>query len=395
MSSAAPTTPAETRPIDLALLAQLPEQWEARLAELGEPKYRAKQIFRWLQQRGVFEPAAMSDLAVQLRERLSSLGVGSPASVLKVQRSQDGTRKLLLGLSGEARVECVLIPMTPLDETADADAAAMVEDETEGEVEATERTRVTLCISTQYGCAMGCRFCASGRAGLMRGLKAAEITSQVLISRAHLEPGEELKNLVFMGMGEPLHHYDETRRALELLMHKDGLNMSPRRITVSTVGLVPGIRRLGQDFDGKIGLAISLHAPNDSIRSKILPMNERYPIAELIGALRDYPLPRRRRITIEYTLIDGINDSAESARELCLLLREIPVKINLIPMNPVDGSGFCAPSSARVKAFQQILSDNGYSCFVRTRRGDEVDAACGQLALNREVITLGTAPARG
>lgn len=372
---------------DLKLLGQLPEEWASSLAAIGEPKYRARQVFRWLLQRGRFDPDEMTDLALSLRKRLAELGVRPPLSLERVQRSQDGTRKLLLGLDGGARVECVLIPMTRLDEGADPDSAAMVDDDAEDEV-APERTRVTLCISTQFGCAMGCRFCASGRAGLLRGLKAVEIAAQVLLSREHLEPNEELKNLVFMGMGEPLHHYDETRRSLLLLMHPDGLNMSPRRITVSTVGLVPGIRKLGQDFGGKIGLAVSLHAPNDAVRNQIMPMNERYPVAELIQALREYPLPKRRRITIEYTLIEGVNDHVEHARELAQLLRKIPVKINLIPMNPVEGSGFGAPSNQRVQAFQHELTVTGYSCFVRTRRGDEVDAACGQLALDPTLVTL-------
>jgi 23S rRNA (adenine2503-C2)-methyltransferase len=368
------------------LLGRLPAEWETTLSAFGEPKYRARQAFRWIHKRGVFEPAEMSDLSLALRTRLGELGLKKPLEVLDLRRSGDGTRKLLLGLEGGGKVECVLIPMTPLE--PDADAAAVVDDETEEDAPAAEAQRVTLCVSTQFGCAMGCRFCASGQAGLGRGLEAHEVVAQVLLSREYLEPGEELKNLVFMGMGEPLHHYDQTERALRLLMHEDGLNISPRRITVSTVGLVPGIRKLGRDFDGKIGLAVSLHAPNDAIRSRIMPMNERYPIADLLAALRDYPLPRRRRLTIEYTLIDGVNDAAAHAAELARLLRGLSVKINLIPMNPIKNSEFRAPPLARVVDFQRILSGEGYSCFVRTRRGDAVDAACGQLAMTDDPIVL-------
>jgi 23S rRNA (adenine2503-C2)-methyltransferase len=243
---------------------------------------------------------------------------------------------------------------------------------------------VTLCVSTQVGCAMACTFCASGRAGLTRGLGAAEIVSQVLLSRGYLDDDEQLRNLVFMGMGEPLHHYDETLRALRLITHPDGIGMSPRRITVSTVGLAPNIGRLGADFDGKIGLAVSLHAPNDSIRSELMPINRRYAIAELLAALRAYPLPKRRRITIEYTLIDGLNDRPEHANELAKLLRGLRVKVNLIPMNPVDGADMCAPSQQAVEAFRGVLASQRVSCSVRKRRGDDVDAACGQLALKNQ-----------
>jgi 23S rRNA (adenine2503-C2)-methyltransferase len=274
-----------------------------------------------------------------------------------------------------------------MTDLADADAAAAPEDdEDDGPPPAEEKTRITLCVSTQYGCAMGCVFCASGQAGLQRGLTASEIVAQVLLCKKHLGPNEELKNLVFMGMGEPLHHYEETARAIRLLTHPLSRGMSPRRITVSTVGLVPGIARLGADFGGKVGLAVSLHAPNDQVRDRIMPMNRKFPIAELIQALHDYPLPMRRRITIEYTLMDGVNDGAEHARELVQLLRGLRVKVNLIPMNPISASELKAPAHGRVVAFQRVLSEAGLSCFVRTRRGDEVSAACGQLAIAEDLV---------
>jgi 23S rRNA (adenine2503-C2)-methyltransferase len=325
----------------------------------------------------------MSDLSKPLREKLKASGFAPPARVADKHAAADGTRKLVLELANGARVECVIIPMT---DVSDADASAAPEDDEDDDPTAPEKTRITLCVSTQYGCAMGCVFCASGQAGLQRGLTASEVVAQVLISKQHLEPHEELKNLVFMGMGEPLHHYDETARAIRLLTHPTARGMSPRRITVSTVGLVPGIARLGADFGGKVGLAVSLHAPNDIIRDRIMPMNRKYPIVELMRALREYPLPQRRRITIEYTLMDGVNDGVAEARELVQLLRGLRVKVNLIPMNPISASELKAPSGARVAAFQRVLSENGVSCFVRTRRGDEVSAACGQLAIADDLV---------
>jgi 23S rRNA (adenine2503-C2)-methyltransferase len=366
-------------------VSRLPEEWKAELERLGEPSYRALQIFRWIHKRGVLEPEKMTDLPAKLRETLRAEGLAPPAEVLDVRRADDGTRKLVLGLAGGARVECVLIPMTPLaDGDADASVAESDEDDTEGAP--AEGTRVTLCVSTQFGCAMGCVFCASGQAGLGRALEPGEVVAQVILAKTLLEPGEELKNLVFMGMGEPLHHYESTARALRLLTHPDGGGMSPRRITVSTVGLVPGLKRLGSDFGGKVGLAVSLHAPDDATRSQIVPMNKRYPLEELMRALRDYPLPKRRRITIEYTLIDGVNDSLEHARKLVELLGDLPVKVNLIPMNPIEKSPLRESPPERVRAFQEFVSRAGYSCFVRTRRGDAVDAACGQLALAPDLV---------
>jgi 23S rRNA (adenine2503-C2)-methyltransferase len=371
-----------TAPVDP--VARLPEEWRKAMADLGEKPFRAEQIFRWIHERGVLDPEQMTDLAKPLRERLKAEGFAPPAKVAQVHAAADGTRKLVLELAQGARVECVIIPMTDL---VDADAAAAPEDdEDDGPAAAEEKTRITLCVSTQYGCAMGCVFCASGQAGLQRGLSASEIVSQVLLSKAQLGPNEELKNLVFMGMGEPLHHYDETARAIRLLTHPLARGMSPRRITVSTVGLVPGIARLGADFGGKVGLAVSLHAPNDAVRDRIMPMNRKFPIAELIQALRDYPLPMRRRITIEYTLMNDVNDGESHARELVQLLRGLRVKVNLIPMNPISASELKAPSNARVVAFQRVLADAGVSCFVRTRRGDEVSAACGQLAIADDLV---------
>jgi 23S rRNA (adenine2503-C2)-methyltransferase len=369
------------------------EEWESWLAAGGAPRYRAKQLFQWMHQKGELDPERMTNLDKGTRARLLEAGMGWPVTVDEVRQSADGTRKLLLKLRDDRLIECVLIPMTQSD---DADAAAAAEDDEE-DAAPEPKQRVTLCISTQVGCAMGCTFCASGRAGLQRGLVAAEIVAQVLISRRYLGENELLRNLVFMGMGEPLHHYAETARAISLISDPNGIGMSLRRITVSTVGLVPGIRKLGRDFGGKLGLAISLHATDDATRSKMMPINDRYDIAALKQALREYPLPPRRRITIEYTLIRDVNDSVEQAERLVKLLAGLRVKVNLIPMNPVDGSGFQTTVADNVERFRGVLANHRLSCSVRKRRGDEVSAACGQLALRSThsgLVTLEGARAR-
>ncbi|HEY6725489.1 MAG TPA: 23S rRNA (adenine(2503)-C(2))-methyltransferase RlmN [Polyangiaceae bacterium] len=386
------TQPTASDALNWHPLARLPEEWRAWLSSEGEAPFRADQVFRWIHRQGELSPSKMSNLALPLRERLAAAGLQAPGAVVDVKRAADGTRKLLIEFDKGARVECVVIPMTPktAEDTAylvDPDSEAEDDEPTSPALES--NTKVTLCISTQYGCAMGCVFCASGQFGLQRGLGAHEIVFQVLLARSYLEPGEVLSNLVFMGMGEPLHHYDETARAVRLITHPEGIAMSARRLTVSTVGLPSGIQKLGDDFAGKVGLAVSLHAPDDETRSRIIPMNQRYPVAKLLAALRAYPLPRRRRITIEYTLISGINDSPEHADRLAELLRGLRVKVNLIPMNPIEASTLEAPAETAVARFRETLTGRGYSCFVRTRRGDDVLAACGQLALQGEAATQG------
>ncbi len=373
-----PRRDAKERP----LVARLPDELAELIAELGEPSFRADQIFRWIHQRGVFDVDQMTNLSLGLRSELKQRGLECPVSEELVQRSSDGTRKLLLRLSDGLSIECVLIPRkaTSEDEDSFEDERAAAEDE-RGAPEELPGRPVTLCVSSQVGCAMGCVFCASGQAGLRRGLGAHEIIAQVALARRHLEPGERLTNIVYMGMGEPLHHYAETSRSIRLLTHPLGGAMSPRRITVSTVGLISGIRKLGEDFGGKIGLAISLHAPDSETRSRIVPMNEHQPMAELIAALKVYPLPKRRRITIEYTLIGGVNDEAHHARSLAQTLRGLPVKVNLIPMNPIEASELRGPSQKAVEEFRTELGRLRVSCSVRQTRGDDVNAACGQLAL--------------
>jgi 23S rRNA (adenine2503-C2)-methyltransferase len=379
-------------------VARLPEEWKESLAARGERPFRAQQIFKWIHARGVLEPEQMTDVPEGLREWVRAEGVPAVAETAQVHRSTDTTRKLLLRMADGATIETVLIPANKGTEQ-DADLAGGDDEEDENSSQGNvisldgaarpgrlggtkgQGDRVTQCISTQVGCAMGCIFCASGVAGLKRHLGAHEIVAQVILGRRALDPGEELRNIVLMGMGEPLHNYEPVARALRILTHPMGMNLSPRRITVSTSGLVPEIERLGREFAGQIGLAVSLHAADDVTRTALMPVNRKYPLGELMAALRAYPLPKRRRIFIEYTLVAGKNDDLDEARKVSRLLRGLPVKINLIPMNPIEASSLGTPPMERVYAFQQLLIDAGYTCFVRKRRGDDVAAACGQLAL--------------
>jgi 23S rRNA (adenine2503-C2)-methyltransferase len=384
----------------LAPLGRTPEEWAEAVRPLGGRPFHGRQIFRWVQARGVLEADRMTDLPKELRGELAALAMDRAIGIADERRALDNTRKLLVRLGDGATVETVLIPgvsggksdlpSPALAREFDADAAAAVDDDDDEEEKKEngqngpapeEAVRVTQCVSTQVGCAMGCVFCASGVAGLKRHLGADEIVGQVLVGRARLDDNERLRNVVYMGMGEPLHNYEATARSLRLLTHREGIGLSARRVTVSTSGLVPEIARLGVDFAGNIGLAISLHAADDETRTRLMPINKKYPLAVLMDALRAYPLPRRRRITIEYTLVAGRNDSTVEAKKLARLLRGIPVKVNLIPMNPIAASTLEPPKMAGVLEFQQVLCDAGYACFIRKRRGDDVSAACGQLAL--------------
>ena len=395
------TLPSRPDPSTLPI-ARFPEEWALETVRLGGRSFHGKQVFKWIHARGVSDASAMTDLPVALREKLTAEGLTGVLSIVTERRAADHTRKLLVGMHDGTNVETVLIPRLSAGKSTlpspfadggepvfeDADAAAAVDDEEEDETSTSTSTKeaasfvsVTQCISTQVGCAMGCVFCASGVAGLKRHMRADEIIAQVILGRSRLDANERIRNVVLMGMGEPLHNYDQTVRALRLLSHPDGIALSNRKVTVSTSGLVPEIARLGVDFGGKIGLAISLHAADDETRSRLMPINKKYPLAALMQALREYPLPPRRKITIEYTLVAGKNDTVAEAQKLTRLLRGLAVKVNLIPMNPIEASTLGPPNLAGVLAFQRVLVDAGYACFIRRRRGDDVSAACGQLAL--------------
>jgi 23S rRNA (adenine2503-C2)-methyltransferase len=323
---------------------------------LGEPRFRADQLFRWIHARGATSFEAMSDLSRGLRERLGGAARLETLGVDRVQTSADGTRKLRLLTADGAAIESVLIP--------------------DGE-------KLTQCISSQVGCALDCRFCATATMGLSRNLTAGEIVDQVYRARALLaevEPGRRITNLVYMGMGEPLHNYAEVVRSLRILTHGLGADLSHRRITVSTVGLVSAIERLGKE-DVQVNLAVSLNATTDEVRDRIMPVNRKWNIARLLAAVRAYPLERRRRVTFEYVLLEGVNDTLEDAARLAQLLRGMPCKVNVIPWNPHPAAPYRRPSPAAIEQFQNEVKRLGLPTYLRTPRGDDIDAACGQLAL--------------
>jgi 23S rRNA (adenine2503-C2)-methyltransferase len=344
----------ETR-IDIAdcELAEL----EQTLADLGHPRFHARQVFQWVHRRGVTDFARMSDLSRELRVQLGqALQLTTPA-VVRTERSADGTTKFLLRLADGKHIESVAIPESIGDGG---------------------RERITFCISTQVGCAMRCAFCLTGKMGIDRNLTAGEIAGQVRVLAHELGLLDGRFNIVLMGMGEPLHNYDATMKALRILADEHGMAVSPRRVTLSTVGVLPALERLATE-PLMPNLAISLHATTEDQRDMLVPINRKYGLKELLDACRRFPLKRRERITFEYVLLKEVNDTPEDARRLVKLLSGIKGKVNLLPLTEAAGSPFARPSDDRVNRFAAILADHGVTVSVRKSRGRDIRAACGQL----------------
>ena len=327
------------------------------MADMGQKPFRARQLWHWLYHRGESDFARMTTLAKAFREELGRRHSALRPRVMREQESKDRSRKWLFRFADGNEAECVFIP---------------------------EEDRGALCISTQVGCTLTCPFCHTGTQRLVRNLEAGEIVGQVMAARDALAEwgtpvgGRMMSNIVVMGMGEPLLNYDAVARAMTVIMDGEGIAISKRRITLSTSGIVPMIPRVGRELG--VNLAVSLHAPTDDLRDHLVPINRKYPIAELMAACRDYPgANNARRITFEYILLKGVNDSPAQARELTRLVKDIPAKFNLIPFNPWPGAPFECSSRHAMNRFAQILNDAGYSAPIRVPRGRDIMAACGQL----------------
>lgn len=330
-------------------------QLTAFVVSLGLPAFRGKQIFSWLYRPNITDFSQMTDLTKDLRQTLDSRTSFLWPEITAVECSKDGTVKFGFKLDSHSYIESVLIP---------------------------EESRNTLCVSSQAGCAMGCEFCLTGGMGFKRNLSPGEIVGQVVRVRDWLleTQGENarLNNLVFMGMGEPLANFDNLLIALEILTDQRGLDFSDRKVTVSTCGLVPKILELGQQT--RVNLAVSLHSVDDAVRSRLMPINKKYPVADLLEACRNFLIPKRKRIMFEYILIKDLNDSEADAKMLAEKLKDIPCKINLLPYNESGELPFQRPSDDTVERFQQILREAGYTVLLRSSRGSDISAACGQLA---------------
>jgi 23S rRNA (adenine2503-C2)-methyltransferase len=351
----APPGAAATGPRNLAGLGRA--ELEAELRGLGEPGFRARQLWHWIYHQGARDFAAMTTLSKGFRARLAEGYTLDRPRAVNAQISSDGTRKWLLRLADGQEVETVYIP---------------------------EDDRGTLCVSAQVGCTLTCRFCHTGTQALVRNLSAAEIVGQIMTAIDDIgdwprtREGRRVTNLVMMGMGEPLYNFDNVAAAIRIVLDDEGLALSKRKITLSTAGVVPLIERCGAELG--VGLAVSLHAVRDELRDELVPLNRKYPIAELLAACRAYPgAHNARRITFEYIMLDGVNDSEADARELARLLHDLPAKVNLIPFNPWPGAPYKCSSKRAIARFAKILNDAGLSAPVRVSRGQDIMAACGQL----------------
>jgi 23S rRNA (adenine2503-C2)-methyltransferase len=333
------------------------EELEAEMLSVGLEKFRARQLWHWIYHRGSTDFAEMTTLAKPVREKLADIYIVARPTVVKELKSADGTRKWLLRMPDGQEVESVHIP---------------------------EEDRGTLCVSSQVGCTLTCRFCHTGTQRLVRNLDSAEIVAQVMLARDMLgewpapPDGRMLSNIVMMGMGEPLFNYDNVAKALKIVMDGDGISISKRRITLSTSGVVPMMERCGQELN--VNLAVSLHAVTDELRDIIMPINRKYPLRDLMEACRNYPgLSNARRITFEYVMLKGINDTPADARALVKLLEGVPAKINLIPFNEWPGAPYERSTAKAIQVFGDIVNNAGYASPVRTPRGEDIMAACGQL----------------
>lgn len=336
----------------LNLIGMLPSEMEDLAVELGASRYRGRQLATWIYRKGVVDLGAMTDLPREFRTALAGRAVIALPEVERATPSQDGSRKLVFRLADDRRVSAVVMP---------------------------DDNRITLCLSTQVGCGYACAFCLTGTMGLQRNLTPAEIVGQLLAANQMLEEGRRVTHLVFMGMGEPLANLAAVVTSIRIMTDaRLGIGYSPRRITVSTVGLVSGIERLGRE-QLKVNLAVSLHAASDDVRARLMPVNRSWNLAALMDAVRRYPLAPRQRVFFEYVLLEGVNDSIEDAGQLARLLRGVRAKANLIPFNDWEGSGFRRPPLARILAFQSVLLEAGITTTVRWSKGEDIGAACGQL----------------
>jgi 23S rRNA (adenine2503-C2)-methyltransferase len=327
------------------------KELEAFVQSLGHKKFHARQIYHWIWKRGVTSFAEMTNLSLELRRALEASAAVSLPEVVKHDVSEDGTQKFVLRLSDGRQIESVFIPDTP---------------------------KQTFCVSTQVGCAMGCGFCLTGKMGLVRHLTAAEIAGQVRLLARSLGLLDQAFNIVLMGMGEPLHNYDATMKALRMLNEKAGLDMHPKRVTLSTVGIVPMMDKLASE-PLMPNLAVSLHAATEEQRAAIVPPSKKYTMRDVIDACKRFPLAKRRRIMFEYVMLAGVNDSTEDARRLVKVLSGVKAKVNLLPLNAAAGIPYDRPSDERVNTFAKILADRGLMVSVRKSRGRDIRAACGQL----------------